>query len=411
MREAEKGLGNVRALEAVIRVATESEGDTPIAALTAWYQLAPVHAIGGHWYFTALCPTCRGRIPLFGDYSDGNLGNPFKGYGVIGLCSQCHARSTFPSETLESMRWPLANNEALPVTEYSKRIPRKHKQDPEERPLTGPLYHYTSLDALVSIVDTKALWATNVHYLNDASESEHGLAIMRTLATTAAKTSKGTDAEFLRNFLDWLDQRDSQGPAVYVLCFSEAHDQLSQWRGYTPHGRGICLGLKASNLVYRMQAQGWTFQSCRYEQESQLAWAESILARMRRESAVASEAPGADPTQIFGAVLNRSLPDLLQVAATIKNEAFREEKEVRFISPVIVPGDSRVEYRVGRTALIPYVRFHLEDPPGKLQLNEITVGPSPSQILTRGAIYGLTAKHGVSVDTDVSLSSVPYREL
>ena len=33
-----------------------------------------------------------------------------------------------------------------------------------------PLYHYTSLQGLLRIVRSKVLWASEVHYLNDAEE-------------------------------------------------------------------------------------------------------------------------------------------------------------------------------------------------------------------------------------------------
>jgi hypothetical protein len=51
--------------------------------------------------------------------------------------------------------------------------------DPEQRPLRGPMYHYTSLDASLSILQHKVLRATGIHYLNDASESELGFSIIR----------------------------------------------------------------------------------------------------------------------------------------------------------------------------------------------------------------------------------------
>ena len=37
----------------------------------------------------------------------------------------------------------------------------------------GLLYHYTSLEALKAIVESKCFWATNVRFLNDSSEFQH----------------------------------------------------------------------------------------------------------------------------------------------------------------------------------------------------------------------------------------------
>ncbi|MFZ1013297.1 MAG: DUF2971 domain-containing protein, partial [Terracidiphilus sp.] len=108
---------------------------------------------------------------------------------------------------------------------------------------------------------------------------------MRQIAEEARRTAKGIDSEILDYIIEWLGKPLSEGAAVYVLSFSEAHNQLSQWRGYTSYGQGVCLSIDSGQLVKRMQAQGWTFQNCRYSQASQLAWADAILSRFRREAA------------------------------------------------------------------------------------------------------------------------------
>lgn len=289
---------------------------------------------------------------------------------------------------------------------------RTLRGDPEYQPISGPLHHYTSLDALVSIVKSKSLRATNVHYMNDASESELGLKTMKEVAEQVRKGAEGVDREFLDFFLDWLGRRVFESASVYVLCFSQAHNQLSQWRGYTAHGRGVCLSIDAGLLVQRMQAYGWTFQNCRYNRESQLTWADAILSRMRREAAADAPALAADKERHFNVVLSRALSDLLQVAATIKHDAFTEEREVRFISSMIPAGDARVLFRVGRTALIPYVEFQLaESADHPLTVAEIMIGPSPTQNLTHAAVVGLVRQNGFKGQTTISASQIPYREL
>lgn len=408
MPTPEQKAQNVRAFESVVKVA--AFGETPIAPLSAWSSLAPVQPTGGYWYFSFICPTCQRASPLFRDFSDGNLGKPFVGFGVQATCHFCQRDIECPSEGIAPIQWPLEPGQVMPPSEYAARRPRQYTTDPEYRPLRGALHHYTSLDAFLSIVKSKALWATNIHYLNDTSESDLGLRIMRQMATEARKSATGADADFLAFFLDWLEARVFEAASVYVLCFSEAHNQLSQWRGYTAHGRGICLSIDSGLLVKRMQALGWTFQNCRYSRESQLAWAEAILSRMRREALISRDTEG-EKVHGFHSVLNASLSDLLQVAATIKNEAFSEEREVRFISPMISVGDERINYRVGRTALIPYVDFRLVDGDDDLRIQEIMAGPSPTQHLTQSALVGLVRRSQIGGQCNVSASQIPYREL
>jgi hypothetical protein len=119
-----------------------------------------------------------------------------------------------------------------------------------------------------------------------------------------------------------------------------------------------------------------------------------------------------DKVGLFNQVIQSNLSDLLQVAATIKNDGFFEEREVRFISPMIDLGDQRVAYRVGRTALIPYVEFTLSDEQGEApKIAQIMVGPSPTQALTHSAVGGLVMQKKIQGPCVLSTSQIPYREL
>jgi hypothetical protein len=43
-----------------------------------------------------------------------------------------------------------------------------------DQPLPEFLYHYTGSDAFLKITETGRMWATNIMFLNDASEFKHG---------------------------------------------------------------------------------------------------------------------------------------------------------------------------------------------------------------------------------------------
>lgn len=290
-------------------------------------------------------------------------------------------------------------------------VNRDGARDSEYRPVGGPLYHYTSLDALLGILKHKTLWATSVHYLNDASETELGLQLMRELVSRELINAEGIHKEFLAFLTPWLEVDLLRSPSVYVLCFSETRNDLSQWRGYTPHGRGVCLGINVHLLVNRMQKHGWQFQNVRYRQDSQLAFANAILTRMRREASAEHSSDTRD--KHFASVIQGALPDLLQVAAMIKHPSFHSEQETRFMSPPIAPGDPRICFRSGRSTLIPYVQFELVDNQNDpLQLSEILIGPSPSDRLTQAAVLNLVQQHGTAIDPSrITLSNIPYREL
>jgi hypothetical protein len=99
------------------------------------------------------------------------------------------------------------------------------------------------------------------------------------------------------------------------------------------------------------------------------------------------------------------------VAAAIKNESFYEEREVRFISPMISLTDKRVLFREGRRTRIPYVEFSLANVHEPLALTEIMVGPGPTQNAAHTAVTDLVRLQHLKEPCSVSRSKIPYREL
>jgi hypothetical protein len=111
-------------------------------------------------------------------------------------------------------------------------------------------------------------------------------------------------------------------------------------------------------------------------------------------------------------VLRDSVSNLLQVAATIKNDAFAEEREIRFISPMIEIDDPRVAFRVTATGRrIPYVHFSLANRAGALEIDEIMVGPGQSQDTLQSSVTAALEDNHVNGRCRVTGSHIPYREI
>lgn len=60
-----------------------------------------------------------------------------------------------------------------------------------------PLFHYTSMDGLLGIVGRSTLWATNIEYLNDASEYRHGAELIREVLNQLKQSASGHLQEFV----------------------------------------------------------------------------------------------------------------------------------------------------------------------------------------------------------------------
>ena len=82
------GVINTSALESQVKLAAEVGG--PIPPLDETLPLSKIKPNTDTWYFSIECPKCRRTSPIFRDYSDGKLGNPFTGRGaVVAACHFC----------------------------------------------------------------------------------------------------------------------------------------------------------------------------------------------------------------------------------------------------------------------------------------------------------------------------------
>jgi hypothetical protein len=100
------------------------------------------------------------------------------------------------------------------------------------------VYHYCSSEVFFNIIQTKELWLTNSDTANDYLEKRwvrDGVSnVLRRLNTNPA-----TEDFFYSFRQEYL----SDSRPLYMSCFSEVIDSLSQWRGYANDGRGFAIGL------------------------------------------------------------------------------------------------------------------------------------------------------------------------
>ena len=278
-------------------------------------------------------------------------------------------------------------------------------------PPSSPLYHYTSIDAVLKIVPDAALWATEIHYFNDSSELAHAVEFFvreaRTLRDAAAYEN-----DMLSQLIDWLRGRLAHGNMLFVTCFSEEGNLLSQWRGYTPHAQGVSLGFSDEHLLACVGWQRFELGQCIYDCDSKRRIA-SATVRAIAECAVAV-GPSADahPSQSFHPAFAAVEPDLLRISALLKHEAFKAEREWRAVSSAVtnyIADD--IQYRAGRSTLVPHIPFilSLASDTG-VPLERVYLGPSPETNLAMSALSGFLGKNKAAPKCRIVSSGIPYRE-
>lgn len=275
------------------------------------------------------------------------------------------------------------------------------------------LYHYTGYPALLSIAKSSELWATEIHYFNDASELTYATNLFKRALEKIEQQDK-FDTPLLSQLRDWLTHRLADGHMLFVCCFTENGNLLSQWRGYTPHGNGVSLGFEPKHLLSCAAQQGYRFGKCIYDQPTQehisISAIEAVL------TAAAARGPEsnqqAHPSQSFHHAFAEQEAHLLQIAALLKNPAFEAEHEWRAVSAISLSHVADpAQYRAGRSTLIPYKPLQLSLLRGMpLKLAHAYLGPTSENNLAMRAFSTFLAANRISPCKGVSASQLPYRE-
>lgn len=277
-----------------------------------------------------------------------------------------------------------------------------------EKPANS-LFHYTSLRGLLGIVEAKALWASEIHYLNDAEELRH---LGRWLDTEIGQRLSKEPNDILSNLRRWIAQRLDSGPKVFIGSFTENGNLLSQWRGYCPHGKGVSLGFSPEKLIKSARDGGYAAGRCIYDRERKYAIAKQVVEGFLAIGRERGPDPKKHPLNAYDSAFGELEADFLRIAALVKDSSFREECEWRFVSEVF---NNYVEppilYREGAYMLVPYMVLPL--PVGMadrrgVDIENVVIGPTPNVNLSIDSVLTFLAKAGTPRPS-ISNSQIPYR--
>src|SRR5215216_3035907 len=102
------------------------------------------------------------------------------------------------------------------------------------------IYHYTTIPGLIGIVTHCELWASDCQFLNDGSELSYARDIF-----FAELQKLGTPRIEEEGYVP--PGRSLQNFRMFITCFCEDGDLLSQWRGYGAD-QGYALGFDTETL-------------------------------------------------------------------------------------------------------------------------------------------------------------------
>jgi hypothetical protein len=128
----------------------------------------------------------------------------------------------------------------------------------------GLIYHYTGLSGLMGIVKSGNLFATDIRFLNDTSESIYGLNRIREIIgeRVAAEQIKGNYVVSDLASLARIANNLALHARLFVTCFCRVDNLLSQWRGYGPLGYSI--GFDRKTIEDLAERSGFTLTDMTY---------------------------------------------------------------------------------------------------------------------------------------------------
>ena len=251
----------------------------------------------------------------------------------------------------------------------------------------------------MGIIGSRTLRASDIRYMNDSTELIYALNLLQETISTRTHPSK-KKAAALSIFSLWLRDRINKGPMLFSASFRANGNLLSQWRGYSNHGKGISLGFNPLAIKALADEQEFSLGRCLYNVAEQQALANEIVSIV-----VSMHAEHPD--------LQRALDDiegdLLGICALLKHPSFAEEQEWRLVSPAFMSvADKPIAFREGKAMLVPHYLFNLELN-DTVDLDHVYVGPTPNAELSVNAISHYLKVNNAEPTRGISDSEIPYR--
>jgi hypothetical protein len=285
------------------------------------------------------------------------------------------------------------------------------------------LYHYTNVEGLHGIVGSRTLRASSAYFLNDSSEIEYGCGIVVEALMEWGDANRGSVAPAMK-VLGSLKENILSDAAqfvrmatIYVSCFCEGGNLLSQWRAYGQSG-GYAIGMFYRGIT-QLKAVGvldTRLVKVEYKPRVQRKKIHSILREFveRFEGTPYLASAIGDPT-LFKDTLIFLREVLLEEIVAFKNPAFCEEREWRLVAkprlvdlrrsikPAAEP--TQRKFKTNNSVIVPFVDVV---PPAEelLPIESVRFGPSLNKFRAKSSLNYFLSHHCYD-DVEVLGSDTP----
>jgi hypothetical protein len=298
------------------------------------------------------------------------------------------------------------------------------------------LWHYTTGESLLNIIESGKLFATQVSCLNDSTEIRYGSKLLRDslLSVRTTKQLPLEESHLLERLIKGLvDEPDTPSHAPspwFVTCFSERRDDLSQWRAYSGGENGYAIGFLAGGFFNR---QNSLVVRVNYHENTHKQVAANVAEttfRFFREGLDSGRMFTAMPIAPIGgytpekerelkakAWADEFLPEWEQwvsrLAPMMKDPSFHDEHEYRIVHQLQVSELPELRYRqkqslMSRHLPMIYPVAGAATESRRLPVHEILVGPSRHKEISAVSVKTFMGQKGYA-HVPVSVSKIPFQ--
>lgn len=277
------------------------------------------------------------------------------------------------------------------------------------------LWHYTAGSALISIIESRSLWLTQISCLNDYSEMRYAIQLVRQAFQTRRANATPTPQE------EYLYEQIDAGLAVdvvptsdwFVFCLSELGDDLSQWRAYGGGEGGYSIGLR-NTIAWDVLAGAHFLAPVTYDRAAHAALMDAVVSATLHffNAGIASGTKGtvAQWADAFLPAWSEALTWLIPV---IKDDAFAAEHEWRIVHRLRDTEVVRMKYVQRRMMMSRHLPIEFPpDATGRvfLPIAQIVFGPTRYKPISRVSVGDLLRTHGYAA-RNVTESRIPFQTL
>lgn len=281
---------------------------------------------------------------------------------------------------------------------------------------------------MLKIVRDNCIWATSINYLNDTTEGDHYVGLIRARVDGYMRSHAVTDPRIFDRIKE--DQKQiGFDVRPFVTSFSALPDFLPQWRSYCPQGNGVAIGFRTECLQQaevidsvlnqeshpdrarhkfflprvRFAGVGYLDEAAEevLDQDIGAAITEARVWQSARHELAGSAGYQAD--SLFEKTIQRN-------AGFIKNPSFSNEGEYRLLVDSTHWNRKLFGFRPTRSTLVPYLPVRIPRLyEGVPFIDHVVIGPTPNEELSRQAVLVFLYNEGLD-KVHVTLSKIPYRE-